>query len=203
MEHKELAVGIWQYDFPESVAKNIVDMVAQSKSLPWIKSGIGNDDMQDQDVRTSQTISLDESLPFWAQEVRKTLTEAINDYSGYFNAPVNQDEGLNLLRYRESNKYDYHSDGAWSIYRTSSALVYLNPSEYEGGATHFKHFDISVKPEKPAIVLFPSNHTYLHAAMPVTEGEKYVLVTWMNDLPVGWDPGILNHLARATGGFRR
>ena len=37
----------------------------------------------------------------------------------------------------------------------------------------------NIKPEKPALVLFPSNYAYTHRAMPVVEGTKYAVVTWL------------------------
>jgi hypothetical protein len=199
MEHKQLGVGIYQYDLPETLAKNIVDMCNQSSSIPWKKSDVGHGENPDQQVRTSENIRFPEVFPFWDEELRKYTTPAINHYAKEHEANITQDEGFNLLRYGVTQKYDFHADSNWDVYRTASILVYLNPSEYEGGATHFKYFDVKVKPEKPAIVLFPANYAYLHAAMPVTSGEKYVLVSWMNDLPRGMGPGVLHLITKAVG----
>ena len=199
MEHKELGLGIWQYDFPEDMAKSIVDMVEQSDTLFWEKSGIGSGEDKDQNYRTSKGINFNETLPFWAQEVQKFYIEAVNDYRNHFDLLINQDEGFNMLRYEKTNKYDFHVDTSWTNYRVLSGLIYLNPSEYQGGETFFKYFDLKVKPEKPTIVLFPSNYIYLHAAMPVEEGVKYILVTWMNDLPQGMNCKVMDTIARAAG----
>jgi predicted 2-oxoglutarate/Fe(II)-dependent dioxygenase YbiX len=199
MEHKELGLGIWQYDFPEDMAKSIVDMVEQSDTLFWEKSGVGDQNDPNQNVRTSKGLNFNSTLPFWAEQVQKFYVEAVNDYRSNFNIEINQDENLNLLRYEKTNKYDFHVDSSWTTYRVLSGLIYLNPSDYQGGETFFKYFDIKVKPEKPSIVLFPSNYVYLHAAMPVEEGVKYILVTWMNDLPLGMHSGIMSTIARATG----
>jgi predicted 2-oxoglutarate/Fe(II)-dependent dioxygenase YbiX len=199
MEHKELGLGIWQYEFPEDMAKSIVDMVEQSDTLFWEKSGIGDNNLQEQNVRTSKAIRFDQVLPFWAEQVKKIYIDAVNDYRQHFNIEINQDEGLNMLRYEQTNKYDFHVDAYWGSYRVLSGLIYLNPDDYQGGETFFKYFDVKVKPEKPSIVLFPSNYVYLHAAMPVEEGVKYILVTWMNDLPVGMQPNVMSTLAKATG----
>jgi hypothetical protein len=198
MEHKQLGVGIYQYDLPETLAKNIVAMCSQA-TLPWKKSGVGHDEHPEQEVRTSQVILFPEIFPFWDEEVRKHVTPAVQHYTKDTEANITKDEGFNLLRYGVSQKYDFHSDSNWDTYRTASILVYLNPSEYEGGATHFKNFDLKVKPEKPAIVLFPANYAYLHAAMPVTSGEKYVLVSWFNDLPGAMRPDVLHQINKAVG----
>lgn len=199
MEHKQLGVGIYQYDLSEVLAKNIVEMCNQTSSIVWEKSGVGHNEDPHQEIRTSQNIRFPEVFPFWDEEVRKHTTPAINHYAQEHKIVISQDEGFNLLRYGTTQKYDFHADSNWDIYRTASILVYLNPGEYEGGATHFKYFDLKVKPEKPAIVVFPANYAYLHAAMPVTSGQKYVLVSWMNDMPRGMHPGILHALSKATG----
>jgi prolyl 4-hydroxylase len=199
MNHKILAPAVVEYEFPEELAKNIINIIDESKSIPWEKSGVGNEGIQEQEIRTSSGFNFSQVLPFWDEEVKKHFIPSIQHYCKMFETTVNADEGFGLLKYEQTNKYDFHSDADWNIYRTVSALVYLNPSEYEGGATHFKNFDIKVKPERPSIVVFPSNYAYLHAAMPVTEGCKFVLVTWMNDLPQGFGPNVMYDLAKITG----
>ena len=199
MEHTRLAPAINQYPFPKELANSLVEVSKQAPPAVWIKSGIGHNEDLEQQIRTSQNLDMREIFPFWDDEVRKLTTPAINHYSTMYDSPITQDEGFGLLRYGVTNKYDFHADASWSMYRTSSILVYLNPTEYTGGETFFKHFDIKVKPEEPSIVVFPANYAYLHAALPVTEGEKFVLVNWMNDMPRGFNPVIMHDLARMTG----
>ena len=199
MEPTILAPAVYQYEFPEKLAASIVEMTSQFSKSDWEKSGIAHGHDTEQEIRTSQTLNFGERLPFWDEEVRKHFTASVNHYTEIHKEVVTKDEGFNLLRYGVSNKYDFHADSSWASYRNVSALIYLNPSEYEGGETFFKHFDIKVKPEKPAIVLFPSNYAYLHAALPVISGEKYVLVTWMNDLPQGMGPSTLYDMCRIMG----
>ena len=42
-----------------------------------------------------------------------------------------------------------------------------------------EYFEENIKPEAPALVLFPSNYAYAHRAMPVIKGTKYAIVTWL------------------------
>ena len=199
MEYKKLGVGIHQYDFPEELAKNIVEMCRQSDNLPWTKSGVGHEGGTEQSIRTSRNIQFNTVFPFWDEEVRKHTMPSIMHYAKEHEISITQDEGFGLLNYGITQKYDFHCDASWDIYRTASILVYLNPTEYEGGGTHFKHFDVIVKPDKPCIVVFPANYAYLHAAMPVTAGEKYVLVSWMNDLPDGMHVDALRQISVIAG----
>ena len=192
-----LAPGVERYDFPEELAQDIIKMLEKDTTISWDRSltGFGNEN----EMRTSQQLNFESEVPFAAAKVRDVFVKCVNDYIERYDIKITQDEGLTLLKYSESKKYDYHADSDWTMYRTLSALIYLNPQAYEGGETHFKLFDLSVKPEKPSIVLFPSNYAYLHAAMPVIKGTKYVFVTWMNDLPPGFAPIIIANIAGSVG----
>lgn len=111
--------------------------------------------------------------------ITKKLQIYVNNYTGKYEFPILFDEGYQLLKYKGGQQYKGHSDYAPHIPRYLSALILLNPQEYQGGGTYFHHFDEMVKPEKPALVLFPSNYAYAHQAMPVVSGTKYAIVTWL------------------------
>jgi len=107
------------------------------------------------------------------------LLEYVNNYCEKYEISIHFDEGYTLLRYQGGQEYKAHCDYAPHNPRHLSALILLNPSDYEGGGTYFTHFDEMVKPDKPALVLFPSNWAYSHKAMPVIKGSKYAIVTWL------------------------
>lgn len=193
-----LAPGIVKYPFPEKIARELVNMFDNDETINWNRSLVSTHGHENE-VRTSQQFHFEAEMPVACSRVKPLFIDAVNDYIAMYDISITQDESLTLLRYSEYNKYDYHVDADWTIYRVLSALIYLNPQEYEGGETHFKLFDLSVKPEKPSIVLFPSNYAYIHSAMPVTYGTKYVFVTWMNDLPNGIHQNVMQSIANATG----
>lgn len=193
----ELAPAIEQYEFSEDLAKDIIKLVESDDSIVWDRSLVGHGD--EKDIRTSDQMNFDMQAPFASARVKDYFVKCVNHYMEKHDIFITQDEGLTLLRYSESKKYDFHADGNWSSYRVTSALIYLNPSEYEGGETYFKLFDLKIKPEKPALVLFPSNYAYIHAAMPVTKGTKYIFVSWMNDLPMNFNGKTLYNLAGLVG----
>lgn len=180
---KELAQGIFQYDFPENLAKDTVKKVNKASEHLWQNSLIGDSQFKSY-IRSSKGLPLEQFDPTGTKEIRQIFYSCVKDYTSHFNISVIQDEGFNLLKYEDSDAYDFHVDSSWDMYRTVSALIYLNPHQYEGGETYFKHFDIAVKPKSPSIVLFPSDYAYLHAAMPVTKGVKYVIVSWLSDKPI-------------------
>ena len=98
---------------------------------------------------------------------------AIGD-SCYNNSPYQ------MIKYNVGDAYPRHYDGPTRLGRHISAILYLN-DDYEGGELHFPLFDITIKPMKGMLILFPSNYAYQHEALPVTAGTKYAIVTWMHD----------------------
>ena len=197
MFSEELAPAIEKYDFPEDLAKDIIKLVESEDTVSWDRSLVGEG--SENEIRTSEQLNFDIEAPFASARVKEYFVKCANSYMEKYDVSIMQDEGLTLLRYSTDNKYDFHTDGSWATYRVVSALIYLNPSEYEGGETYFKLFDLKVKPEKPCVVFFPSNYAYVHAAMPVTKGTKYIFVTWMNDLPINFNTKTLYNLAGLVG----
>lgn len=92
-----------------------------------------------------------------------------------------------LMRYTEGGYYKPHSDseifdpvkGIWKkvLDRDYSLLLYLN-DDFEGGAVRFEHFNYTYQPQKGDLLVFPSDHLYLHEALLVTAGVRYVIVSW-------------------------
>lgn len=92
-----------------------------------------------------------------------------------------------LLRYRPGGHYSPHADAenwdagsrTWSraIDRDFSILLYLNDG-YRGGSLAFPNFGLRLSPSAGMLVIFPSDHRYVHCAEPVEEGERIVLVCW-------------------------
>ncbi len=185
----EIFPGAVQFDFSKKLAKEIIKEVEKSK-YPWMDSSIGTGSVA-KHVRSSLSFGLD-SLDISHKEVRPYMYECVKQYAEYYNVEVNKDDGLSLLKYESYDKYEFHTDYGVGNNRQVSCLIYLNPGEYEGGGTTFKHFKYTISPVEPTLVLFPSNYPYLHAADPVSRGKKYIIVTWMTDQPqnmMGHGPG--------------
>ena len=60
-----------------------------------------------------------------------------------------------------------------------TTLVNLNPGEFKGGGTYFPKFKHLSNPQEMGVMsLHPSNITHKHVARPVTEGTRYVIVSF-------------------------
>ena len=111
--------------------------------------------------------------------------------------PVENGEGLQVLRYGPGTEYRPHYDyfdpgeaGTPAILqrggqRVGSLVCYLNTPE-AGGATVFPDVGLEVAPVQGNGVFFsydrphPSTHT-LHGGAPVTAGEKWVATRWLRE----------------------
>jgi prolyl 4-hydroxylase len=111
--------------------------------------------------------------------------------------PVENGEGLQILRYGPGAEYKPHYDyfdpaepGTPTILkrggqRVGSLVCYLNTPE-AGGATVFPDAGLDVAPVRGNAVFFsydradPSTRT-LHGGAPVTAGEKWVATKWMRE----------------------
>lgn len=176
----EIFPGAVQFDFSKSLAKEIIKQAEKSK-YPWMDSAVGTGSGSiAKHVRSSLSLGLD-ALEISQKEVRPYIYECVKQYTSYYDVEVTKDDGLTLLKYESYDKYQFHIDYGPGNYREVSCLIYLNPGEYEGGGTTFKHFNYTIQPEEPTLVLFPSNYPYLHAAEPVSKGRKYIIVTWMTN----------------------
>lgn len=112
----------------------------------------------------------------------------VNDYTSMFNlAPLTYWESFNYIKYGKDQHFQVHSDHGYSYTCVLSSVGYLN-DDYEGGELYFDKFSIKIKPQAGDLYLFPSSFIYSHAAMPVTSGVKYSIVTMLDYLQTAHTP---------------
>lgn len=98
----------------------------------------------------------------------------------YFKGPF-KDLGYQVQRYLPGEFYHWHIDGGSHQFsqRQLVALWYLNDVPGPGGETEFLFQDVSVRPEKGKLVLFPPFWTHEHRAAELRSGAKYIATTWV------------------------
>ncbi|WIA30952.1 hypothetical protein OEZ86_001000 [Tetradesmus obliquus] len=154
------------------------------------------------DIRTSSGVFLERGQ----DDVVKAIEQRI---AAWTLLPVGNGEGLQVLRYHKSQKYDahwdyfFHKEGtANGGNRAATVLSYLSDVE-EGGETVFPNIPapggenvgfsecarkhLAVRPRKGDAVLFHSIAPHgalekksLHAACPVIKGVKYSMAKWIH-----------------------
>ncbi|HEU5296158.1 MAG TPA: 2OG-Fe(II) oxygenase [Burkholderiaceae bacterium] len=113
------------------------------------------------------------------------------------NWPLQNGEGLQVLRYRPGAQYKAHHDyfdpaqpGTPTILqrggqRVASIVMYLNTPP-RGGGTGFPDVGVEVGPMRGNAVFFSYDRPHvmtrsLHAGLPVLEGEKWVATKWLRE----------------------
>jgi len=88
------------------------------------------------------------------------------------------DTGFDLIRYKEGQFYRQHTDDFKGKQREIACSIYLNDN-YEGGELAFFDKEKVIKCKKGSISMFPSNFMYPHEIMPVFNGTRYSIETWL------------------------
>ena len=139
------------------------------------------------------------ALSCWLETEDDIILSWIRDYISYeTKLPVENQEGIHLVKYPVGGKYDPHHDYFVPDYelhndfigksgnRTHSFLIYLN-DDFEGGETKFIKQDRIVTPETGKGLLWTNTidgevlKESEHAGLPVTEGYKYILIIWVRE----------------------
>lgn len=137
------------------------------------------------DVRSSSTLVTAAAEKFYLQfdeRMDATLKPLIKQH---WQIDLASHSGTHLLRYGPADHYVPHQDtGPGLEDRYFSVVCYLN-DDFGGGRTSFPGLNYTATPQTGKAIVFPSN--YLHCSEPVTGGEKFVLVSWVNGpSPVQW-----------------
>ena len=116
--------------------------------------------------------------------------------------PVENGEGLQVLRYGEGGEYRAHYDyfdatpgGLQQMevggQRVGTCVMYLSEVE-AGGGTRFPSIGFEVRPRKGGAVFFADIDAFgapdeltLHAGVPVVRGDKYVATKWLRERRYG------------------
>jgi len=93
-----------------------------------------------------------------------------------------------VLSYREGGLYASHADSeqhdpktdSWTrvLDRDISLILYLN-DQFDGGFLDFHFFNYRYTPRAGDLVMFPSDHRYVHEATKVTAGHRLAVVSWL------------------------
>lgn len=172
------------------IIDNIESALSDNSNYKWSPAMVGNRqrvpdyrDCLDFKFKKSTIIGTDEKSEIikesW-QYLFDSMNSAVKDYCGmYPMEPLEYWESINLVKYYPGNHFQTHADDGASYKSVVSLVGYLN-DDYEGGEITFPAHDVTVKPEKGDLVIFPSNYMFMHRAMPVTSGVKYSVVTMLD-----------------------
>ena len=146
---------------------------------------IGQIQTQDRSIKATTDLVVS-NKPEWKDVddmLFRSLAAALREFREtfpYFKGPF-KDMGYQVQRYLPGEFYHWHIDGGCHEFsqRQLVALWYLNDVPGPGGETQFLYQDVSVRPERGTLILFPPFWTHEHRAARLEAGVKYIATTWV------------------------
>jgi Rps23 Pro-64 3,4-dihydroxylase Tpa1-like proline 4-hydroxylase len=198
MIKRQLAPGIVVYS---NVIENHSTLVqdieegASSAKIEWGQSSVrkGDNIEVDTEYRDTMIISFDykdyvdndfvDIQNAFYSNLSNMLFLAINplelDYKTSHQVETTGHERYSLLKYGKGQKFVNHIDDHKDYNRKVSFVYYIN-DDYTGGEIVFPRFNLTYKPMANELIIFPSNYVYNHSVLPVIDGTRYAVVSWMS-----------------------
>jgi hypothetical protein len=180
-----LALPLYEAEFCRTILESVKLSGDWESATIRLQSDDGRFNSAPSEVR-SATILAEHHVTRLVPDFAGRLTTAVNPVIKHFwGVDLHGYSGTQIVRYRPGGRYLAHADAGQDMQdRYFSVVCYLN-SDFEGGTTWFPNLGYRAIPQCGKAIIFPSK--YLHAAEPVLEGEKYVLVTWLlGPVPIKW-----------------
>jgi predicted 2-oxoglutarate/Fe(II)-dependent dioxygenase YbiX len=117
-------------------------------------------------------------------DYNSVLSKCLTDYEARYNFKMEFMESINFVKYNPGQHFDVHTDSGFSYFCTLSSVGWFN-DDYDGGELWFPYLNLTFKPQKGDVLLFPSTYTYAHGSKEVTKGIKYSAVTMFNYNEIG------------------
>lgn len=100
-----------------------------------------------------------------------------DDYKNHYQIYTKTQESYGLLKYGIGQNFVNHIDDLDNTRKIS--MVYYMNDNYSGGEIVFPRFDLQYKPEADEMIMFPSTYVYNHSVLPVVNGIRYAVVSWL------------------------
>ncbi len=186
---RELKPHTFIYEVENALSDELCDeMVARFEANPEQQHNgrIGQGADEEQSIKRSTDLRIT-GRSNWNDidtKLFESISEALSQLSAefpFFAVNQFQDKGYQLQRTNEGEFYHWHIDGGPGEFsqRQLVAIWYLNDVDGPGGTTDFALQEISVKPQRGKLVLFPPFWTHIHRNATLEKGVKYIATTWV------------------------
>ena len=197
MKKRQLAPGIVVYsdvlENYDTLVQDIEEGLVAS-GLAWSQSSIQKDDKIQVDTSYRDTMLITINYKNYINEDFINFQDAFNsslsnmfltgfgplesDYKGEHQLDTTFHEEYSILKYGQGQKFVNHIDDHKDHHRRMSWVYYIN-DDYTGGEISFPRFNLTYKPAANELIFFPSNYVYNHSVLPVIEGTRYAVVSWL------------------------
>ncbi len=197
MIKEEIAPGIVVYSNVIPNSENLTSDIEEglvSSGKEWMPASVKEGDNSKVNTNTRDTSTL--GIPYsgkilddfsnFISAFNSTLNNMFfenfdkieKDYQASFGIYTTWHDSYGILKYGVGQKFTNHIDDHPDYHRRISTVYYINDN-YSGGEISFPRFNITFKPKANQMIIFPSTYVYNHSVSPVTEGERYAVVSWM------------------------
>lgn len=197
MKKRQLAPGIVVYsdvlENYDTLVQDIEEGLVAS-GLAWNQSSIQKDDKIQVDTSYRDTMFIAINYKNYINEDFINFEDAFNsslsnmfltgfgplesDYKGEYQLDTTFHEEYSILKYGQGQKFVNHIDDHKDHHRRMSWVYYIN-DDYTGGEISFPRFNLTYKPAANELIVFPSNYVYNHSVLPVIDGTRYAVVSWL------------------------
>jgi PKHD-type hydroxylase len=186
MEHNDLLtkVAVW----PQLLdAQSCERAIALAQTFPAVEGRVGTADVENSDLRRSQIWFFNPGPE--TEFIFAPLRSALQQLNEGFRLEVSDfSTGCQIARYSSEVKghYSWHIDlgtGRFSRRKLSLSVQLSAAKDYEGGDLqfHLSGLDENKMRQQGTLIAFPSFHE--HRVTPVTRGERFSLVAWVDGPP--------------------
>ena len=106
------------------------------------------------------------------------LIEKYREIHSEFDIEIEEDTGYELLKYEVGDFFVQHTDSFKENPRALTVIFALNDA-YKGGELAFFNREKIYRLDVGDVIIFPSNFMYPHEIIPVTEGTRFSIITWI------------------------
>jgi hypothetical protein len=176
--------------FDNILSEELCDMIFEeyANSDEWVDTLVGPERNLNKNVRNCRELLLSNSEVIKNNHdkrlkidkmIHESVNKVIREYTKiHENFSIDIDTGYTLLKYEEGEFYIEHTDSFKQQQRSLSCSIHLN-EDYMGGEFAFFGREMMIKSKKGSAIVFPSNFMYPHEVMPVTQGTRYSIITWL------------------------
>ena len=114
-------------------------------------------------------------------KILEEYSEEFNYLKSYSVDSSYNDTGYDMLKYvgSENGFYAEHVDNGFNVNSRKLSVSFILNEEYTGGQFSFSNNSYVVEPSTGSAVVFPSNFCFPHQILPVSNGNRYSVITWI------------------------
>lgn len=162
----------------ENVFLRNEELIEQAENGQWRDGFVGNQAKVDSAVRITDIHDIDQKSEIH-QELLEVFLACLEKYIQKYTLSIKKAEHLRVARYPVEGYYKPHAD-AENGSRQLSGVLFLN-EDFQGGELNFIYQDLEIKPKAGDLLLFPSNFIFRHECKKITEGNKFLALTWFSN----------------------